>query len=227
MRLNMYIRRRITAREPRADGPAVPWFPARRLTGALLLSIAVLIAALPGAQPAVAKASPAESFAVSVADQNSPLPRVSAPKRLRIPRIGVNSPMMPLGLLRTGSLQVPPDGLTSGWFAGGPRPGLVGPAVIAAHVHWDGRWAVFRRLSTLKYDDLIHVDRRDGSTVTFRVTRVGRYKKAAFPTKLVYGNLNYPGLRLITCDRFDYTRRAYMDNVVVFAVPIPPRSALA
>ena len=135
--------------------------------------------------------------------------------------------MMPLGLQRNGSLQVPPDALTSGWFAGGPRPGQVGPAVIAAHVHWDGRWAVFRRISTLKYGDLIHVDRRDGTTVTFRVTRVGRYKKTAFPTRLVYGNLNYPGLRLITCDRFDYTRRAYMDNVVVFAVPIPPRSALA
>ena len=213
--------------ERRAYEPAVPWLPVRRVAGALLISAAFLLTSIPGAQPAMATVPLANSFSVAAADQRSTAPRISAPTRLRIPRIGVTSSMMPLGLQRNGSLQVPPDALTSGWFAGGPRPGQVGPAVIAAHVHWDGRWAVFRRISTLKYGDLIHVDRRDGTTVTFRVTRVGRYKKTAFPTRLVYGNLNYPGLRLITCDRFDYTRRAYMDNVVVFAVPIPPRSALA
>jgi sortase (surface protein transpeptidase) len=213
--------------ERRASVPAIPWLPSRRLSGALLLSTAVLLTSLPGVQSALATASQAESIAVPAAAQHSSVPRVSAPKRLRIPRIGVKSSMMPLGLMRDGSLQVPPDAFTSGWFAGGPRPGQVGPAVIAAHVHWDGRWAVFRRLSTVKFGDLIHVDRRDGTTVTFRVTRVGQYKKNAFPTQLVYGNLNYPGLRLITCDRFDYIRRAYMDNIVVFAVPIPPKSSLA
>lgn len=227
MWLTMHISSARTFMERRAYEPAVPWRSVRRLSGALLLSAGVLLTALPGAQPAVATAPRADSFPVPAADQRSPAPWVSAPKRLRIPRIGVNSSMMPLGLMRNGSLQVPPDAFTSGWFAGGPRPGQVGPAVIAGHVHWDGRWAVFERLSTLKYGDRIHVDRRDGSTVTFRVTRVGKYKKTAFPTRLVYGNLTYPGLRLITCDRFDYTRRAYMDNIVVFAVPIPPKSSLA
>jgi LPXTG-site transpeptidase (sortase) family protein len=198
----------------------------RRLTGALLLSTAFLLTSIPGTQTAAATVPLVDSFSVPTAAQRSSTPRISAPKRLRIPRIGVNSSMMPLGLQRNGSLQVPPDAPTSGWFAGGPRPGQVGPAVIAGHVHWNGRWAVFQHLSTLKYGDKIHVDRRDGSSVTFRVTRVEHYKKTAFPTKLVYGNLTYPGLRLITCDRFDYTRRAYMDNIVVFAAPIPPKSTL-
>jgi LPXTG-site transpeptidase (sortase) family protein len=222
----MHINGWTTSMERRAYEPAVPWLPTRRLAGALLISTAFLLTSIPGTQPAVATVPLVDSISVPTPDQRSSAPWVSAPKRLRIPKIGVNSSMMPLGLQRNGSLQVPPDALTSGWFAGGPRPGKVGPAVIAAHVHWNGRWAVFQRLSNLKYGDKIHVDRRDGSTVTFRVTRVGHYKKTAFPTKLVYGNLTYPGLRLITCDSFDYTRRAYMDNIVVFAVPVTPKSSL-
>jgi LPXTG-site transpeptidase (sortase) family protein len=131
--------------------------------------------------------------------------------------------MMPLGLLRDGSLQVPPDAFTSGWFTGGPRPGRLGPAVIAAHVHWDGRWGVFEHLADLKYGDRINIDRRDGSTVAFRVTRVSVFKKSHFPTRLVYGNIDHVGLRLITCDGFSATQHAYLDNVVVFAMLIPPQ----
>lgn len=139
---------------------------------------------------------------------------------LRIPAIDVDSPLMRLGLRYDGSLQVPPDAFTSGWYTGGPRPGRLGPAVIAAHVHWDGRWGVFQHLADLRYGDRIMVDRRDGSTATFRVTRVSRFAKANFPTKLVYGNIDHAGLRLITCEGFSATEHAYLDNVVVFAMLI-------
>jgi LPXTG-site transpeptidase (sortase) family protein len=103
----------------------------------------------------------------------------------------------------------------------------LGPAVIAAHVHWNGRWGVFEHLADLNYGDRISIDRRDGSTVAYRVTRVSRFKKTSFPTNLVYGNINHVGLRLITCDGFSLSRHAYLDNVVVFAVLIPPKGSAA
>jgi hypothetical protein len=53
---------------------------------------------------------------------------------------------------------------------------------------------------------------------TFRISRVAQYPKDQFATTAVYGNLNHPGLRLITCGG-SFNRRTghYRDNIVVFA----------
>ena len=59
--------------------------------------------------------------------------------------------------------------------------------------------------------------RADGSTAVFRVSRVQTFPKEAFPTDAVYGNLDHPGLRLITCGSFDRAARSYVDNIVAFA----------
>jgi LPXTG-site transpeptidase (sortase) family protein len=200
--------------------PAVPGWRALWATGQLVLAAMGLLATVLGAGPMTGEALAATTSSASPSVNTSlhPAERVSAPTRLRIPAIGVNSPMMPLGLRYDGSLQVPPDRFTSGWFTGGPRPGQLGPAVIAAHVHWNGQWGAFEHLADLNYGDKVKIDRRDGSTVVYRVTRVSRFKKTHFPTSLVYGNVDHVGLRLITCDGFSATQHAYLDNVVVFAV---------
>ena len=55
-------------------------------------------------------------------------------------------------------------------------------------------------------------------TVSFTVTQVTEYPKAAFPTAAVYGAVDYPALRLITCGgSFDQLKRQYRGNVVVYA----------
>jgi sortase (surface protein transpeptidase) len=149
--------------------------------------------------------------------------RVPAPERLRIPAIHVNAPFMRLGLQHDGSLEVPPNASSVGWFIGGPNPGQMGPAIVAAHVHWNGRPGVFANLGRLQYDDRIIVTRKDGSSAIFRVTRVSRFTKSHFPTNLVYGNIGHRGLRLITCDGFDISSHAYLENVVVFAMLVALR----
>lgn len=146
-----------------------------------------------------------------------PLPR-SAPVRVEIPAIGVDSTLVSLGLQADGTLQVPPAGFPAGWYAGAPTPGERGPAIVVGHVDWGGRAGVFYRLHELKPDDQITITRADSSTATFLVTAVRQFPKAQFPTALVYGNLNYAGLRLITCSGgFDPHARSYQDNTVVFA----------
>ncbi len=48
--------------------------------------------------------------------------------------------------------------------------------------------------------------------------RVKRFGKDDFPTDEVYGSVDRPELRLITCGgSFNYRTRHYRDNVVVFA----------
>ena len=140
----------------------------------------------------------------------------SAPTRLTIPAIGVDSELMPLGLEPDGSLETPPSAFPAGWFTGAPTPGELGPAIIVGHVRYIEP-GVFARLADLRRSDRIDVKRKDGSTATFRVTKVAHFAKAAFPTETVYGNLDHAGLRLITCGGLDAATNEYDENAVVFA----------
>jgi sortase (surface protein transpeptidase) len=139
------------------------------------------------------------------------------PVRIRVPAIGVDAPLVRLGLTSDGALAVPTTAMTAGWYTGSPVPGRAGPAVIAGHVHWSGIPAVFAHLADLAVGDRITVTRSDASTVTFTVDRVATYPKTRFPTALVYGSLDVAGLRLITCGGFDPVARSYEANVIVFA----------
>src|SRR5205823_10112255 len=60
--------------------------------------------------------------------------QLALPVRLQIPAIDVSTPLVKLGRLPDGSLEVPKDWDTAGWYDGGPRPGQPGPAVILGHV---------------------------------------------------------------------------------------------
>jgi sortase (surface protein transpeptidase) len=140
----------------------------------------------------------------------------SVPVRLRIPAIGVDSSLMHLGLKSNGTLGTPPGAFPAGWFTGGPTPGEIGPAIIVGHVRYVTP-GVFARLTDLRPGDAIMVERRDGRTADFRVTRLAHFAKSAFPTRRVYGNIDHAGLRLITCGGLDAETNVFEENVVVFA----------
>lgn len=153
----------------------------------------------------------------------------SAPVRLEIPGIGVDTPVIRLGLAADGSVQVPPIAAhaPAGWYQGSPTPGQVGPSVILAHVtvgrYGDG---VFLHLSRLKPGDRVVARLADGTSVAFTVYRVQTVAKAKFPSAAVYGNTHRPELRLITCGGprgSDGT--GYLDNVVVYAALADPAGA--
>ncbi|WCO65740.1 class F sortase [Iamia majanohamensis] len=148
----------------------------------------------------------------------APSPEGSSPDRVAIPRIGVDAPVVDLGLEPDGALEVPTDWDATGWYTGGPVPGARGPAVIAGHVDSTSGPAVFFDLRDLSPGDEIVVTGDDGSQQTFVVDRTERHPKDAFPTRAVYGLTSDPQLRLITCDgAFDDGTGHYVDNLVVFA----------
>jgi len=137
---------------------------------------------------------------------------------ISIPRIGVRSTLVELGLDGHGEMEVPLDPALAGWFSRGAAPGALGPAVIAGHVTWDGAPAVFHRLGSMRSGDRVSVTRKDGRTAVFTVSRVARFPKAQFPSQEVYGAIDHAGLRLITCGgTYDAAKHRYLDNVVVFA----------
>jgi hypothetical protein len=140
------------------------------------------------------------------------------PIGVTLPSIGVQSRLVRLGLDARREMEVPDDFSLAGWYVHGPKPGAVGPAVIAGHV--DGRRgpAVFYRLHELAPGDRVEIHRADGSSVLYAVDRVEQHPKNAFPTEAVYGNTQGPELRLITCGgEFDRRARSHRDNIIVFA----------
>lgn len=142
----------------------------------------------------------------------------SRPVRVEIPRLRVSSSLVRLGLDSAGNMEVPADPAVAGWYGLGPTPGALGPAVIAGHVTWNRVPAVFFRLATMRQGDRVEVTRKDGTHAEFSVTHVSRFQKSSFPTRAVFGNIHYAGLRLITCGgSYDTSRHRYADNVVVFA----------
>ncbi|MFI6347447.1 class F sortase [Streptomyces sp. NPDC050560] len=148
----------------------------------------------------------------------SPLGR-SVPTRLKIGAIGVDTPVLGLGLAADGTVQVPPIEAhdQAGWYRDSPTPGQVGPAVILGHVtvgsFGDG---VFRRLGELRHGDRVEVRRKNGTSAAFAVTSVRTVAKADFPSDDVYGDVDRPELRLITCGG-PRSGDGYRDNVIVFA----------
>lgn len=150
----------------------------------------------------------------------------SKPRNIAIPTLEVTSEVIDLGLNPDGSMEVPPGAHQAGWYTGSPTPGETGPAVIAAHVDWDGEPGVFFQLREMKPGDEVIVTRQDGITAVFRVDRVDQYAKDLFPTEAVYGNIDRPGLRLITCGgQFNDEARSYLDNIVVYASLVGSSSA--
>jgi hypothetical protein len=135
--------------------------------------------------------------------------------------VGVSSPLVPLGLNRDGTMQVPGDFQVAGWFTGAPQPGQLGPAVIAGHVDSRTGPAVFHRLRDLRPGDQVRVVRADRPVVRFEVESLASYPKQALPDEAVYGATTAPALRLITyAGTFDRARHSYRDNLVVSAVRV-------
>ncbi|MEU2158311.1 class F sortase [Streptomyces sp. NPDC019396] len=142
----------------------------------------------------------------------------SAPRVVSIPSLALSSELETLGQNKDGAMTTPKNPDLAGWYEPGPTPGSQGPAVIAGHVTWNGKAAVFEKLKTMKAGDAIKVTREDGKTAEFRVDRVAEYPKKEFPTLEVYKNVDHAGLRLVTCGGdFDAKRHYYPNNVVVFA----------
>ena len=168
-------------------------------------------------------ALPAPTGPIVAPPQSAAPAPVASPVSLTIPLIGVKTNLITLGLAAGGALQVPPlsSASVAGWYAGSPRPGAVGSAIIVGHIDSVSGPGVFFRLSELRRGDNVYVKRADGSTAEFRVASVQRYLKDHFPTATVYGPTPDAELRLITCGgAFDSATGHYLSNIVVYATEV-------
>src|SRR5690242_10449506 len=157
-------------------------WPAVPLAAMALAGLLVSGCGGPGHSPAAASSRSASATAAgpheppgvagfhSVRTYDQPAP----PARLQIPAIGVSTPLVRLGRLPDGTIEVPHAWNTAGWYDQGPRPGQPGPAVLLGHVDSKKGPAVFYRLRDLRPGDIVRVGLTNGRTLVFRVERTER-----------------------------------------------------
>lgn len=141
---------------------------------------------------------------------------LTSPTRVRVPSIGLDAPIVPVGLRGDGQMEVPAAS-DVGWYRLGPPPGATGSAVLAAHVDYAGQQGAFFGLRQVPLGAEVLVD-GNGATLRFTVTAreqvakdavdLGRYFTAEGPARLT----------LITCGgAFDRGAGHYEDNIILTA----------
>jgi LPXTG-site transpeptidase (sortase) family protein len=156
-------------------------------------------------------------------DQETPVavaapaqPPVPAEMMISIDRLGIEASVVPVGLRRDGSMDIPFDPTVVGWYSLGRRPGEPGNAVLAGHLDAPGGVrGVFHNLEQLQPGDVVTT--RDGSgEKKFLVSDVRAYPYDAAPMEELFGAGEEKILRLITCHgTWNALEQKYSERLVV------------
>lgn len=143
----------------------------------------------------------------------------SAPVKVRIPTINVDTQVERVGVDSEGRMDVPKDAGNTSWFGPGFKPGTKGNAVLAGHYdREDGSPAVFWDLSKLEKGDEIVVEDERGQEFVFLVTNIQDFPYDDFPIEEVFGAYGVPRLNLITCrGEWNENTENYSHRTVVFS----------
>jgi sortase (surface protein transpeptidase) len=145
----------------------------------------------------------------------APLP-MTDPTRVRVPSIGLDAPVVPVGLRSDGQMEVPAAS-DVGWYRLGPAPGDTGSAVLAAHVDYGGQRGAFFDLRSVPVGAEVFVD-GDGTTRRFVVSLREQLPKDAVALERYFTAEGPERLTLITCGgAFDRGAGHYVDNIILTA----------
>ncbi|MBB0246274.1 class F sortase [Streptomyces alkaliphilus] len=141
------------------------------------------------------------------------------PTRVRIPWLRADVEVFGADLDPDGGPPSPAeeDAMRAAWYAGGVSPGERGAALLVGHLDTRVGPAAFAGLGMLEPGEIIEVDRADDTTAIFTVEAVEQYPKADFPDERVYGAVETPQLRLITCGGRWTADGGYDANIVAYA----------
>jgi hypothetical protein len=145
----------------------------------------------------------------------------AAPTRIRVPSVGVDATIEPVGVDGRGFMVIPDEVRKVGWYRFGPAPGdPAGAAVIAGHVDTkeQGAGALFP-LRGIDVGERITVTVA-GRDLQFRVVGKQTIVKRRLPVEELFARDGAPRLVVITCGGpFIPELSSYRDNLVVVATP--------
>jgi LPXTG-site transpeptidase (sortase) family protein len=144
---------------------------------------------------------------------------ISGPYTLRIPRIGVEAPVVPIESNDDRVLLPPRDPGIAGWWRDGAAPGEPeGSAILVGHTVRNNGGGVFDEVGTLRRGDTIEVEGSQ-SALTYRVESVDVLSKddVARNAEQIFTQAGPGRLVVITCDDWDGT--VWQSNIITVAVP--------
>jgi LPXTG-site transpeptidase (sortase) family protein len=145
---------------------------------------------------------------------------IEGPYLLRIPRIGVDTHVVPVKSNEEGILEPPRDLTVAGWWSGGAAPGEAqGSAVLVGHAVRNKGGGVFDDLGDLSRGDAIEVE-GSRSTLTYRVQSNDVLSKddVARDAEQIFDQTGAGRLVVITCGDFEGT--VWRSNIVIIAAPV-------
>ncbi|SNT00409.1 Sortase family protein [Geodermatophilus pulveris] len=174
--------------------------------------------------PTTAPAGPGPLPPVTVRDAAPTVAAAApAPARLRVPGLGIDAPVDPVGVRDDGQMAIPDDVDRVGWYRFGPVPGDAGSAVVAGHV--DDREQGLGELAPLRTADVgteVEVTDAAGTATRWRVASREEVVKQALPLDRLFAREGAPRLVVVTCGgEFLPEYGSYESNVVVIAEPVP------
>jgi LPXTG-site transpeptidase (sortase) family protein len=140
--------------------------------------------------------------------------------RVRIPRIGVDAPVVAIQANENRVLDPPRDPSVVGWWSDGAAPGETrGSAVLVGHTVRNKGGGVFDDMGDLSRGDSIEVDKSD-STLSYRVKSINVLSKeeVARNAEEIFAQTGPDRLVIITCD--DWDGSAWRSNIVTIATPV-------
>jgi LPXTG-site transpeptidase (sortase) family protein len=146
--------------------------------------------------------------------------RIEGGFTLRIPRIGVDAPVVPIQSNEDRVLNPPRDPSVVGWWSDGAAPGKTrGSAVLVGHTVRNKGGGVFDDMGDLSRGDAIEV-KKSGSTFGYRVksTDVLSKTEVARNAEEIFAQTGAGRLVIITCD--DWDGSAWRANIVTIATPV-------
>ena len=144
----------------------------------------------------------------------------SSTYRVRIPRIGVDAPVVAIQANENRVLDPPQDPSVVGWWSDGAAPGDTrGSAVLVGHTVRNNGGGVFDEMGDLGRGDAIEVDGSD-STLSYRVKSIKVLSKeeVARNAEEIFAQTGAGRLVIITCD--DWDGSAWRANIVTIATPV-------
>jgi len=153
--------------------------------------------------------------------------------RLIIDSLGVDAPVIELGMDSQNVPDVPLDAGDVAWYNFTAKPGEGGNAVLAGHLNWGGDPGVFADLADLQPGEIIRVEAEDGREFAYEVSENFTVESRDPDSRWVMAPRPADSLTLITCGgtwvpdpKDERIGGNYTDRVVVQAERVTPPARL-
>ena len=176
-------------------------------------------------EPAPAIQPPVGDASDEARPADQPPPEVAAsgswgvpPVKLMIPALGVDAAVEAVAEDPDGAMSAPTHPDDVAWYQPGAGMGVLGNAVFAAHVNWDGRLRPFGLLHRLEEGDAIQVIDEQGRGYEYAVASRQWFRAEGAPLEEIFAQPAEPTVTLITCGgEYVASRREYLDRLIVKA----------